>query len=105
MAIHSSILAWEIPLKRSLAGLCITRVRHDLAAKPPPLRQCFRGGSSLKELPANAGDIEDEGLIPCLGRSLGEGYSNPFQYSCLENPWTGERGRLQCIESQRVRHD
>ena len=26
------------------------------------------------------------GLIPGLGRFLGEGNSNPFQYSCLGNP-------------------
>ena len=44
----------------------------------------------VKNLPANAGDIRDEGLIPGLGRSPG----NPLQYSCLENPWTEEPGRL-----------
>ena len=26
------------------------------------------------------------GLMPGLGRSLGEGHGNPLQYSCLENP-------------------
>ena len=31
---------------------------------------------------ANAGDT---GLIPGLGRSLGEGNGHPLQYSCLEN--------------------
>ena len=36
--------------------------------------------------PTNAGDIRDVGSIPGLGRSLGEGHGNPFQYSCLENP-------------------
>ena len=55
----------------------------------------------VKNLPANAGDIRDEGLIPGLGRSPG----NPLQYSCLENPWIEEPGRLQSIGSQRVRHD
>ena len=34
---------------------------------------------------ANAGDIRIMVLIPGLGRSLGGGYSNPLQYSCLEN--------------------
>ena len=29
------------------------------------------------------------GLIPGLGRSLGEGNGNPLQYSCLENPMDG----------------
>ena len=33
-----------------------------------------------KNLPANAGDIRDEGLIPGFGRSPGEGHGNPLQY-------------------------
>ena len=33
-----------------------------------------------------AGDTGDSGLIPWLGRSPGEGNSNPLQYFCLENP-------------------
>ena len=38
----------------------------------------------VKNLPASA---EDSGLIPGLGRSLGEEINgNPLQYSCLENP-------------------
>ena len=41
---------------------------------------------SGKELPAKAGDIRDVGSSPGLGRSLGGGYGNPLQYSCLENP-------------------
>ena len=39
------------------------------------------------------GNAEDTGLIPVLGRSLGEGYGNPLQYSCLGNPM--ERGAWQ----------
>ena len=31
----------------------------------------------VKKLPANAGDTEDGALIPGLGRSPGEGNSNP----------------------------
>ena len=38
----------------------------------------------VKNLPANAWDIRDEGSIP--GRSPGGGHGNPLQYSCLENP-------------------
>ena len=34
------------------------------------------------ESACNSGDT---GLIPGLGRSLGEGNDNPLQYSCLEN--------------------
>ena len=40
----------------------------------------------VKNPPAKAGDIRDEGLIPGWGRSPGEGNSNPLLYSCLENP-------------------
>ena len=43
----------------------------------------FPSGSMVKNLPAKAGDA---GLIPGLGRSLGEGNGNPLQYSCLRNP-------------------
>ena len=39
-----------------------------------------------KNLPDNAEDIRDVGLIPGSGRSPGEGNGNPLQYSCLENP-------------------
>ena len=59
----------------------------------------------VKNLPANAGDIRDTGSVPGLGRSPGEGNSNPLQYSCLENPWTEEPGGLQSMGSQRDEHD
>ena len=44
----------------------------------------------VKNLPANAGDPRDEGLIPVWGRSPGGGHGNPLQYSCLENPMDRE---------------
>ena len=40
----------------------------------------------VKNLPANAGEVRDEGSIPRSGRSPGGGHGNPLQYSCLENP-------------------
>ena len=40
----------------------------------------------VKNLPANAGDMEDVGWIPGLGRSPGGGHGYSLQYSCLENP-------------------
>ena len=40
----------------------------------------------VKNPPANAGDARDAGLIPRLGRSVGDGSGNPLQYSCLESP-------------------
>ena len=39
----------------------------------------------VKNPPSNAGDPEDAGSIPGLGRSLGIGNGTPSQYSCLEN--------------------
>ena len=39
----------------------------------------------VKNLPANAGDAQDGGLIPGSGRSHGIGNGNPLQYSCVEN--------------------
>jgi len=38
----------------------------------------------VKNLPANAGDVRGEGLIPGSGRSPGGVHSNSLQYSCLD---------------------
>ena len=48
------------------------------------------GGSVVKNLPANAGDI---GFISEWGKFPGEGNGNPLQYSCLANPM--DRGAWQ----------
>ena len=40
----------------------------------------------VKHPPANIGDIRDVGSILGSGRSLGGGYGNSVQYSCLDNP-------------------
>ena len=53
----------------------------------------FSGGSVVKNPPANAGDAEDTGSVPGLGRSPGEGNGKLFQYSCLGNPM--DRGAWQ----------
>jgi len=47
----------------------------------------------VKNIPANAGDIRDTGLIPGSGRSPREGNGNPLQYFCLENSM--DRGAWQ----------
>ena len=47
---------------------------------------CIRVVLVVKNLPINAGDTRDSGLIPGSGRSPGEGHDNPLQDSCLENP-------------------
>ena len=57
----------------------------------------------VKDLPANAGDVRDVGLIPGLGRSPGEGHGS--QSSILAwriIPWTEEAGGLQSMWLQRV---
>ena len=40
----------------------------------------------VKNLPANTGDIREEGLNLGSERSLGGGNGNPLQYCYLENP-------------------
>ena len=45
----------------------------------------FTGRSTVKNLPASAGDTRDMGSIPGWGRFPGVGNDNPLQYSCLEN--------------------
>ena len=61
----------------------------------------FPGGSVVKKKkkkkerkkrnpPTNAKDTGDQGSIPELRRSPGEGNCNPFQYSCLEIPMDRE---------------
>ena len=60
------------------------------------------GGSVVKNLPADAGDV---GLIPGLGRSPGGEHGNTLQHSCQENTWTEKPGGLQSIGSQRAGHD
>ena len=49
----------------------------------------------VMDLPVNAGDVRDVGLIPGSRGSPGGGHGNPLQYSCLENPT--DRGAWQAI--------
>ena len=65
----------------------------------------------LKTAPANAGDIRNACLITGLGRSpdwedpLEEGIATHSSIVAWKIQWTEELGRLQSIESQKVRHD
>ena len=54
----------------------------------------------VKNPPAKAGDIRNEGSIPGSGRSPGGGPGNPLQYLAWRIPWTEEPGGLQFIGSQ-----
>ena len=59
----------------------------------------------VKNLPANAGDIRDVGLIPGSGRSPGEGIATHSSIVAWRLPWTEEPGGLQSMGLQRVSHD
>ena len=59
----------------------------------------------VKNLPANAGDISDVGLIPALGRYPGREYDNPLRIPAWRIPRKEEPGGLQSTGSQRVGHD
>ena len=52
----------------------------------PDLTEVFQAALTVKNLPANAGDVRDSGSVPGLRRSPGGGHGNPVYYSCLENP-------------------
>ena len=54
---------------------------------------------AVKNLPANAADIRDVGLIPGGGHAI---HPNILSWGIL---WTEESGGLQFIGSERVRHD
>ena len=54
----------------------------------------FRGGSVVKNPPANAEDLSS---IPGLGRSPGGGNGNPHQYSCLGNSMDKEPVGVQSM--------
>ena len=95
MAIRSSTLAWSIPWAEEPAGLQSWGEKrvghysgnlactHNLKTNKYLLYCDFPGGSDSK---ASVYDAGDPGLIPGLGRSLGEGNGNPLQYYCLEIP-------------------
>ena len=55
--------------------------------------------------PATAGDIRDMGSIHGSGRSPGEGYDNPLQYSCLENPLDRGADELQSNQGQKWQYE
>ena len=79
----------------------------------------------VKNLPANAGDIRDAGLLSCQckrhkrlaelacqcrrhkrwGRSPEEGMATRSSILAWRIPWTDKSGRLWSIGLQRVRHD
>ena len=71
--VWKEFLWWSYPSGPSFSGFG-TSTSHDWG---------LPGGSDGKEYAYHAGDL---GLIPGSERSPGEGFGNPLQYSCLENP-------------------
>ena len=65
----------------------VSTIYDDLIQVIPRWSGGFPGGSEGK---ASAYSVGDPGLIPGLGRSPGEGNSNPLQDYCLENPMDRE---------------
>ena len=59
----------------------------------------------VKNLPANARDVRDEGSVLGSGRSPGGGHGNPLQYSCLENPINRGAWQATVHGVTRVRHN
>ena len=59
----------------------------------------------IKNVPANAGDVTDTGLIPVSGRSPEKGMTTRSSILAWEIPRTEESGGLQSIGSQRVGHN
>ena len=49
------------------------------------IQEASQAALVVKNLPVNAGDIIDAGLIPGSGRSPGGGHGSPLLYSCLES--------------------
>ena len=90
---NSMVVFWKI------RNSCHMTPGISLLATESRVLKNILGGSVVK----NAGDTGHSGSIPGLGRSLGEGNSNPLQYSWLGNPMTEEPGGLQSMGSQRVR--
>ena len=55
----------------------------------------------VKNLPGNAGEKRDVGLIPGSGRFPGGGHGNPLLDFCLENPMV--RGAWQAMDHKVVK--
>ena len=63
---------------------------------------CFPGGSVVKNLSANSGDM---GLIPGSGRSLKTAMATYSSILAWKITWVEEPGRLQSMGLERVGHE
>ena len=83
-------------------GVAQSRTRLKRLSSSSSMHADFLGGSVVKHLPANEGDV---GSIPALWRSPRKGNGNPLQYSCLGNPMDREAWWTAIHEIPRVRHN
>ena len=80
----------------SASSLRVASPSHPISGFP---------GGSVKNLPVNAGDARDMGLILGLGRSPRGGNGKLLQHSCPKSLIDRKPAKLQFTGSQRVRHD
>ena len=91
---HFNVIRGQVLWKRFMNFLLLIDVLlHILVFIFLYVLNGFLGGMVVKNLPPNAGDARDRGLISGLGRTSGVGNGNPLQYSCLNNPM--DRGALR----------
>ena len=64
----------------------------------------FPGGTVVKNLPANAGDARDVGLIPGQEDPLEKEMATHSSTLAWKIPWTEETGGLPFMGLQRVRY-
>ena len=70
-----------------------------------PYIQDFPGGAMVKNLPANAGEARDAGLIPTWKDPLKQEMTTRSSILTWEIPWTKEFGRPPSMGSHRLRHE
>ena len=78
--LQAKVLEWGAVAFSDL--LLLIRVKNFLLSRfvHHKVTNGFPGGIVVKNLPANAGDARNTGLIPWSGRSPGVGNSNPLHY-------------------------
>ena len=85
--LQANILEWvAFPFSKGSSQTRDQTQVSCIAGRFSTVRVKSHGGSEVKASASNAGD---QGSIPGLGSSPGEGNGNPLQYSCLENPMDG----------------
>ena len=86
----SSLQDWEkinfCCLRQPLGGACYCSTSKQTPKKFSLQTVIGADAASLEASQVALASAGDPGLVPGLGRSLGEGNGTPLQYSCLGNP-------------------